>query len=514
MGPPIHHVGVGNDGNALAVPHCGPTLVILTIVAVDSGPTVGYCRLMVRTRELLMAAFLRRRSRAAAPGLDISGSKSMRQVPAPLHTKARLPGSDERQGQLSVDADLRQQLEERLRFERLLTDLSATFVNVAADLVDAQIERALKQVVDVLGVERGGFGQVSEDNTGILATHSFVVPGYPPLPPLILETDLPWYAEQVRRGEPMRFERLPEDAPAEAVNERAYVIKTGMKSNVTIPLKAGGIVLGVLSFGAFREFRAWPDELVQRLRTLGEILANALARKRADQALHAREESLRMAQDELRSLAGRLLQAQEDERRRIAREMHDDWTQRLAVLAIDAAKLETQLDPSSNAHRQLQEMRGELVGLSEDVHALSRQLHPSILDDLGLVDALRSECASVSRREHVAVAFRSDGVSGPWPNDVALAVYRVAQEALRNVVKHAEAQEARVSLIKSGQQLILAVADRGVGFDAAEVRSRRGLGLSSMGERVRLVRGELSVDSAPGQGTTVTVRVPAVGNDS
>ena len=91
----------------------------------------------------------------------------------------------------------------------------------------------------------------------------------------------------------MRFDRLPEDIPAEAVNERTHVIKTGMKSNLAIPLKAGGIVLGVLSFGAFREFRAWPDELVQRLRTVGEIFANALARKRADQDLHAQEESLR-----------------------------------------------------------------------------------------------------------------------------------------------------------------------------------------------------------------------------
>ena len=438
----------------------------------------------------------------------------MRPVPAPLNAKARPPGREERQGQLPVDLDLREQPEERLRFERLLTDLSATFVNVAADLVDAQIEQALERLVDFLGVERGSFGQISEDNKGILATHSFVVPGYPPLPPLILDEDLPWYAEQVRRGELMRFDRLPEDAPAEAVNERAYVIKTGMKSNLTIPLKAGGIVLGVLSFGAFREFRAWPDELVQRLRTVGEIFANALARKRADQDLHAREESLRKTQDELRLLAGRLLQAQEDERRRIAREMHDDWTQRLAVLAIDAAKLETQLDPSSNAHRQLQEMRGELVSLSEDVHALSRQLHPSILDDLGLVDALRSECASVTRREGVAVAYRSDDVTASLPKDVALCVYRVAQEALRNVVKHAGTEEARVSLIRSGRELILTVQDRGVGFDAAEVRSREGLGLSSMGERVRLVRGELSVDSEPGQGTTVTVRVPAVGNES
>jgi two-component system, NarL family, sensor kinase len=312
----------------------------------------------------------------------------------------------------------------------------------------------------------------------------------------------------------MRFERVPDDVPAEAVHERAHAIQTGMKSHLVIPLKAGGIVLGVLSFGAFRKPRAWPDELVQRLRTVGEIFASALARKRADHDLHAREESLRGAQDELRSLAGRLLQAQEDERRRIAREMHDDWTQRLAVLAIDAAKLETELDPSSNAHRQLREMRGELVDLSEDVHALSRQLHPAILDDLGLVDALRSECASVARREGVAVAFRPGAVPASVPKDVALCVYRVAQEALRNVVKHAGAEEARVSLIGSGRELILTVQDRGVGFDPAEVRAREGLGLSSMGERVRLVRGELSVDSGPGRGTTVTVRVPVDGDGS
>ena len=436
----------------------------------------------------------------------------MRPAHGPLNAKSGPVARDESEGRIPVESDLREQLGARLQFERLLADLSATFVNVAADRVDAQIEEALSRLVDFLGVERSGFGQVSEDSKAILVTHSFVAPGYPPLPPLILDDDLPWYAQQVRRGELMRFDRLPEDAPAEAVNERAHAIKSGMKSHLAIPLKAGGVVLGVLSFGAFREFRAWPDELVQRLRTVGEIFASALARKRADQNLHAREESLRRTQDELRLLARRLLQAQEDERRRVAREMHDDWTQRLAVLAIAAAKLESQLDPSSNTYRQIQEMRGEMVSLSEDVHALSRQLHPSILDDLGLVEALRSECASVARRESLAVAYRSDEVNVSLPKDLGLCVYRVAQEALRNVVKHAGAAEARVSLMRSGRDVVLTVQDRGVGFDAAEVRSREGLGLSSMQERVRLVHGELSIESQLGHGTTVRVRVPVVGN--
>jgi signal transduction histidine kinase len=155
-----------------------------------------------------------------------------------------------------------------------------------------------------------------------------------------------------------------------------------------------------------------------------------------------------------------------------------------------------------------------MVNLSEDVHALSRQLHPSILDDLGLVDALRSECASVSRREGVAVAYRSDDVTASTPNDVALCIYRVAQEALRNVVKHGGTKEASVSLIKSGREIILNIQDRGIGFDVADVRLRAGLGLSSMEERVRLVRGTLSVESERGRGTTVTVHVPMVGTES
>src|SRR5947207_10134764 len=104
----------------------------------------------------------------------------MRPVAAPLNDKTRPPGREVCDGQFPVDLDLREQLEERLRFERLLTDLSATFVNVAADLVDAQIEQALERLVDFLGVERSSFGQMSEDDKAILVTHSFVAPGYPP----------------------------------------------------------------------------------------------------------------------------------------------------------------------------------------------------------------------------------------------------------------------------------------------------------------------------------------------
>jgi signal transduction histidine kinase len=205
-------------------------------------------------------------------------------------------------------------------------------------------------------------------------------------------------------------------------------------------------MLGAIGFGSFRRYRDWPDDLIQRLRLVGEIFTNALARKRADEALRAREESLRQTRERLRKLAARLLNAQEEERRRIAREMHDDWTQRLAVLSIDIAKLEKHLGAPEKALPLLRTMQEQLVALSEDVHALSRQLHPSILDDLGLVEALRSECASFSRREGIAVVYRPEKVPATLPKDVALCVYRVAQEALRNLAKHAAVNQAWVSL--------------------------------------------------------------------
>src|SRR5262249_54301282 len=135
-------------------------------------------------------------------------------------------------------------------------------------------------------------------------------------------------------------------------------------------------------------------------------------------------------------------------------------------------------------------------------------LHPAILDDLGLVEALRSECASFSRREGIAVVYLPEEVPTSLPKDVALCLYRVAQEALRNIAKHAAVKEARVSLAATGSQLLLCVQDSGLGFDPAALRSQPGLGLSSMDERVRLIQAGLSVTSAPGQGTTVAVCVP------
>jgi signal transduction histidine kinase len=346
------------------------------------------------------------------------------------------------------------------------------------------------------------------DQNRLVITHSYHFPGVPLLPRIIVNEQLPWYARAIRRGELLRLSGLPDDLPPEATPEREYCVRVGLKSHLMIPLKVMGAVVGALGFGSFRGYRDWPDDLIGQLRLVGEIFTNALARKRADEALRGREQSLKQAREGLRKLAARLLHAQEEERRRIAREMHDDWTQRLALLGIDVAKLEKHLGTPEKALPLLRTMQEQLVGLSEDVHALSRQLHPAILDDLGLVEALRSECAGFSRREGITVVYHPEGVPSTLPRDVALCVYRIAQEALRNLAKHAAVNQAWVTLVATGAELLLRVEDQGIGFDPAGVRSQPGLGLSSMEERVRLIGAELSVTSAPGRGTTVEVRVP------
>jgi signal transduction histidine kinase len=399
-------------------------------------------------------------------------------------------------------------LQERLRFETLLAELSATFVNLSAGQVDSQIESSLQRLVLFLGLDRGGLAELLVDQRQLVITHSYHLPGVPPQPRTIVDQQLPWYARAIYTGEPLRLSSLPDDLPPEATAERDYCLQAGLKSHVMIPLKVMDSVVGAIGFASFRGSRAWPDDLIQRLRLVGEIFTNALARKRADEAIRAREQSLRQAREKLRTLAAKLLHAQEEERRRIAREMHDDWTQRLAILGIDIAKLEKHIGAPETARPLLRTMQEKLVSLSEDVHALSRQLHPSILNDLGLVDALRSECASFSRREGIAVIYSPEEVPATVPKDVALCVYRVAQEALRNVAKHAAVNEARVSLGATGRELSLHVQDRGIGFDVAGRHSQPGLGLSSMEERVHLIQATLSVTSAPGRGTTVEVRIP------
>jgi len=268
---------------------------------------------------------------------------------------------------------------------------------------------------------------------------------------------------------------------------------------------------------ALEEVTAARDELEERVADRTHDLKRANTRlegeiqdrKSAEEALRASERELRVSQDDLRVLAARLIAAQEEERKRLARELHDDTSQTLAALALEIANLQRagQRDPARVPDR-LSGIELKVHRLADDIHDMSRLLHPSILDDLGIEAAIRTECERFSEREGIDVRFEARRIPETIPDDCKLTFYRIAQEGLRNIAKHSGAKRALVQLSGDADELRLRVEDSGQGFDVLRAKERVGLGLVSMSERVRLLDGELNVDSKPGQGARIEVRAP------
>ena len=184
------------------------------------------------------------------------------------------------------------------------------------------------------------------------------------------------------------------------------------------------------------------------------------------------------------------------------------------MVAIEAGKLEQLSHYTPELIRgKLQGMKDHIVKLAGDIHRISRQLHPSILDDLGLVDAMESECRRFSDLEGIPVKFTTDRFPEGTPKDVSLCLYRVTQESLRNIAKHSQATDARVTLTGKNGSVFLSVEDSGVGFEPAKTQGKPGLGLASMEERVKLINGSLSIHSAPGNGTIIEIQAPLACTD-
>jgi signal transduction histidine kinase len=222
------------------------------------------------------------------------------------------------------------------------------------------------------------------------------------------------------------------------------------------------------------------------------------------------EESLESSRQELQKLAFQLLRVQEEERRRISRDLHDDINQRLALLAMEIEAVEQQLS-SSPVHvgRAVRAIQDRVVDLSDVVRHLAYQLHPSILDDLGLPIALQRLVDDFTVRSSLRGTFEHKNIPEAVPQEIATCLYRVAQESLNNVARHAEATRVDVELTRSRSGLMVTITDDGVGFVSEQSpNGRHGLGLLSMKERVALVQGALQIVSAVGKGTKVQVVVP------
>jgi len=259
-------------------------------------------------------------------------------------------------------------------------------------------------------------------------------------------------------------------------------------------LSHAGHVFGLLAL-YYTKSRSDDDFEQQLIDTVTHIAGIAIERHRAEEAVQ--------------SLGGRLINAQEEERRRIARELHDDLNQGVALLAIQLEHC--RLNPPES----VQEMRERMEGLwknardlSGSIRALSHRLHPSILDSLGLATATETFCQELTRAHDLEVEFVEHDVAPTLNKEIALCLYRVIQEGLHNIVKHSGAKRARVDLLSDNQSISVTIADSGKGFEVDSDHNRDGLGLISMRERLRLLNGELSIQSQHSKGTTIKAWVP------
>jgi two-component system sensor histidine kinase UhpB len=270
-----------------------------------------------------------------------------------------------------------------------------------------------------------------------------------------------------------------------------------------IPLIAGSAVMGSFSVGTAREAHRWGGELIVRLRLLADVLAHLLARQHAERA--AKESA-----GHIQNLVGRLMTAQEAERRRIARELHDDVNQQLAALSIGLSVLGRRLPAAQepDVRDDVTHLQARTASLAEAIRHLSHELHPGVLDHVGLIAALRGHCRAFEQEHALTVTFEGDDSLGTVPSGIALCLYRVTQEALVNVAKHADAKRVEVNVARVGTDVALTIADDGRGFELAAARDRQGLGLISLDERIRLVRGRLMIDTWPQRGTTLRIVVP------
>jgi signal transduction histidine kinase len=215
---------------------------------------------------------------------------------------------------------------------------------------------------------------------------------------------------------------------------------------------------------------------------------------------------------ELQEISRRLVDASERERTRLARELHDDVAQRLALISTGLSQLRRQLAGSSDdIQKRVSDLSQAAMDVCAELHRVSHQLHPARLEQLGLEAAVRSVCGDIAAASGVLVRIDVSGVPAAIDRDLALCIYRVAQEALQNVVKHSGASRATVTLTRTNGDLAIRVADPGIGFAMDEAGGRDSLGLTSMRERARLVGGVLRVASRPGYGTTIELIVPIGG---
>jgi signal transduction histidine kinase len=519
------------------------------------------------------------------------------------------------------------ELELEMEFQRLISELSTCFIDLRADKVDVGIDSALDRVVGSLKIDRITMLEFMKDGGELVVTHSSGAQRSAMLGSSLRSEDFPVTVAKLSKNETLVLSDLNQDVEMSA-EELELMRGRGIRAGVLVPLEARGAVMGVLSFVSQQENK-WSEKVVEQCRMLGQSFANALVRKRADEALLTSEllksailaslssdvavidrsgrilgtnsrmqrggctsgmvpeaefsvgancleiyrradevsdpvaveiltgikavlqeerpqfeiewsqpspqgrqwfltsvtplktseggavitrteiTTRKQAEEERLELSGRLIDLQEKERSRLARELHDDFNQRLAVLAIDLERAaQTIADSPLKASERLHELWNRASEIGADLHGLSHRLHSSTLESLGLVLGVSSLCTEFAEQYGIQVDFTHENIARSVPPDIALCLFRIAQEGLRNVKRHSGASRSEVRLEAAEKVISLSISDKGIGFDSHASRARAGLGIRSMQERLRLLGGRFEIRSQPGEGTVIRVSIP------
>lgn len=402
----------------------------------------------------------------------------------------------------SWNQELEQRVERRTRdLEQRNRQLSAINV-VAENLSDplrvvAMLERTLPLISEATGFEAISYRLLTDEGTLPLCTAYH-------LPPILV-------TETVRRGRCLCGQAVDLGRPVcgSARDPGADACRlAGMASSVAIPLRSVNRVEGVLFLGSAKAWQITTADL-ETLGAIGRQVGMAIANARLYTALQQRER-------ERAQLLGQVIVAQEEERRRLAAELHDDLSQALTLILLGLEGLPTADQTAPRARATLDHLRSLVTTTLETVHNLAAELRPSLLDDLGMVAALERLVEDYRRQFGLSIEFQTVNVEKLRllpPAETAL--YRIAQAALNNVARHAAAKTVSVLLQRRDDRLILVVEDDGRGFDLATVRAaplKDRLGLAGIEERAQLIGAQLTIESSPGHGTTLFVDVPILDN--
>jgi len=288
----------------------------------------------------------------------------------------------------------------------------------------------------------------------------------------------------------------------------SLISKEGLKAFVSVPLMHEDKLLGVMNI-ASRLSHQFTDKDIHVLHATGDLLGLAI-----EQAMLY--EQLRKGRERYKQLARFAVLAQEEERRRLSRELHDETSQALSGLAFNlqaAIEMVEMADIKDNSIKEILKKAHELaIQIGNEIHRLIVNLRPTLLDSLGLIPALRQHAESTLEPTGMNVSFQFDELEGTLPRDVETGLFRWAQGAIGNIQQHSKATSASISLTLNGNELVLCIRDNGVGFDVSQIRSieasGRGAGVFGMKERVKLLGGNCNIESEPGKGTTFLASVP------